>query len=175
MNLRPFDLVLNHGALPPPGGLVKRRLAVRALIVRDGRLLMVHSRVQGDWKFPGGGVEPRESTADALVREVAEETGYRTTGPQTPAGRVVERAAGRDVPGSRFEMESLYFWAEVAGDPGPLALEDYERHLGFAPGWVSVDDALETNRALVRSGRRPLPSWLERETRVLELLSRTNV
>jgi 8-oxo-dGTP diphosphatase len=175
MNLRPFDLVLNHGALPPAGGLVKRRLAVRALIVRDGRLLMVHSRVQGDWKFPGGGVEPLETTSAALEREVAEETGYRTAGPQTPAGRVVERAPGRDVPGSRFEMESLYFWTQVDDEPGPLALEDYERHLGFTPGWVSIDDALGTNRALARSGRRPLPSWLEREMRVLELLARADL
>jgi len=49
-------------------------------IVRDdrGRLLMVrrgHEPSMGTWSVPGGRVEPGESDADAVVREVREETG----------------------------------------------------------------------------------------------------
>lgn len=49
-------------------------------IVHDerGRLLMVrrgHAPSAGTWSVPGGRVEPGESDADAVVREVHEETG----------------------------------------------------------------------------------------------------
>jgi 8-oxo-dGTP diphosphatase len=52
---------------------------VGALVFDDaGRLLMVRRGQEPDrgrWSLPGGRVEPRESDAEALVREVLEETG----------------------------------------------------------------------------------------------------
>ena len=53
--------------------------AVGAVIVdSQGRLLMIRrgrDPGRGLWSLPGGRVEPGESLADALVREVHEETG----------------------------------------------------------------------------------------------------
>lgn len=168
--MTPWSMVLTHGTLPAPGGPVKRRLAVRAVVWQEGRLLLIRSEVVGDWKFPGGGVEQGESPQAALTREVAEETGYRTVGRSTPAGRVVERAPGRDLPGSLFEMESLYFWTQVAGNPGPQNLDRYERDLGFVPEWVAPQRAFTENTRLLGSGRPGLPTWLARETQVLDRL-----
>ena len=54
------------------------RLAVRAVIVEDGRLLLVNAYPDGIsdlWCAPGGGVEPGASLTDNLAREVQEETG----------------------------------------------------------------------------------------------------
>ena len=51
---------------------------VGALVVREGDLLMVrrgHGPAGGTWSLPGGRVERGETLAEALVREVAEETG----------------------------------------------------------------------------------------------------
>lgn len=56
------------------------RLAVRALILEDDRLLLVNAWPGGDfdlWCAPGGGVEPGKSLPENLAREVAEETGLR--------------------------------------------------------------------------------------------------
>jgi ADP-ribose pyrophosphatase YjhB (NUDIX family) len=56
-------------------------LGVRAMLLRDSRVLLVkHSYVPG-WYFPGGGVEAGESLADALMREALEEAAARLTGP----------------------------------------------------------------------------------------------
>jgi ADP-ribose pyrophosphatase YjhB (NUDIX family) len=45
--------------------------------VRDdeGRLLMIHKIDNDYWALPGGGMDIGESIADAVIREVAEETG----------------------------------------------------------------------------------------------------
>jgi ADP-ribose pyrophosphatase YjhB (NUDIX family) len=54
------------------------RLAVRAVIVEDGRLLLVNAFADPEstlWCAPGGGVEAHASLPDNLMREVHEETG----------------------------------------------------------------------------------------------------
>ena len=53
------------------------QLCVGAVIVDDGRLLMVrrgHGPAAGTWSIPGGRVEHGETVAEAVVREVREET-----------------------------------------------------------------------------------------------------
>jgi len=56
------------------------RLAVRAVIVHDARLLLVNAYPGGQsdlWCAPGGGVEAHASLPQNLMREVHEETGLR--------------------------------------------------------------------------------------------------
>lgn len=65
---------------PAPGAAHRAspRLAVRALIVQDDKLLIVNAYPEGQsdlWCAPGGGVEPGQSLPDNLIREIHEETG----------------------------------------------------------------------------------------------------
>jgi len=53
-------------------------LCVGAVVVADGNLLMVRrgrGPAQGRWSVPGGRVERGETLAEAVVRELGEETG----------------------------------------------------------------------------------------------------
>jgi 8-oxo-dGTP diphosphatase len=57
---------------------VKPEVCVGAVVVEDGRLLLIrrgHGPAQGEWSVPGGRVEAGELMAEAVVRELAEETG----------------------------------------------------------------------------------------------------
>jgi ADP-ribose pyrophosphatase YjhB (NUDIX family) len=61
-----------------------RRIPCVGAIVRDGqgRLLLIqrgHDPEAGRWSLPGGRVEPGESDAQALAREMLEETGLIVT------------------------------------------------------------------------------------------------
>jgi 8-oxo-dGTP diphosphatase len=51
-------------------------IGVRALIVRDGAVLLIrHRSGKQPWALPGGGVERNERLAEAAWREAREETG----------------------------------------------------------------------------------------------------
>ncbi|MER6498466.1 NUDIX domain-containing protein [Streptomyces sp. NPDC001455] len=66
------------------------RLAAYAVCIEDGRVLLArHVPPEGEsnWTLPGGGVEHGEDPFDAVIREVAEETG---------CAAVVDRLLGVD-------------------------------------------------------------------------------
>jgi 8-oxo-dGTP diphosphatase len=93
---------------------VKPELCVGAIAVHDGRLLLIrrgHGPAAGEWSIPGGRVEPGETLAEAVVREMAEETGIEG---------VCDRFIGwveRIGPGHHFVI--LDFAVTVL-EPGPL-------------------------------------------------------
>jgi ADP-ribose pyrophosphatase YjhB (NUDIX family) len=54
------------------------KVDVRGVVVRDGRMLLVRELTDGRWALPGGWADVGESLAEAVVREVREESGYST-------------------------------------------------------------------------------------------------
>ena len=62
--------------------------AAGGVVVRDGRVLLVHRPRYDDWTFPKGKLDPGESFEEAAVREVEEETGLRCSlGDELPSTR----------------------------------------------------------------------------------------
>jgi 8-oxo-dGTP pyrophosphatase MutT (NUDIX family) len=88
------------------------RLAVRAVLLHEGQLLLVNAYPDGRsdlWCAPGGGVEPGASLADNLRREVAEETGL-----DIAPGPLCHVAQFHD-PESGFHQVELFLLARITG------------------------------------------------------------
>ena len=109
------------------------RLAVRAIVVRDRRLLLVNAYPAGVsdlWCAPGGGVVPGTSLPDNLIREVAEETGLEVRpGPLALVNEFHDPATG-------FHQVDLFFRAEITGgrlDPGHADPEGVVSERRFVP------------------------------------------
>lgn len=149
-------------------GKTVHRTAVRGVIQRGGNLLMIFSAAVGDYKFPGGGVDAGESHVQALAREIQEECGAELSHIGAEIGAVIEYALAEEPEFDTFKMTSHYYRCDVAGGFGSQKLDDYERELGFAPVWVSIEDAIRQNKSLLHSVNAP--EWLRREIFVLEYL-----
>jgi 8-oxo-dGTP pyrophosphatase MutT (NUDIX family) len=128
--------------LPPRRGAV-------AVIVRQERLLVVrrsaHVEAPGAYCFPGGGIEPGESEADALRREIAEELGVEVL----PVRRLWRSLTSWNV--------DLCWWlaelhASQALAPDPREVESVH--------WLTIDELraqgglLESNLAFLDAHRR---------------------
>jgi ADP-ribose pyrophosphatase YjhB (NUDIX family) len=96
-------------------------LAVSAAIVRDGRVLLVRRARdpgRGLYSLPGGVVEAGETLAEAIIREVDEETGLSIQ-PMALAGHreaIIRDKAGR---AERHFVILTFACRWVAGEPRP--------------------------------------------------------
>jgi 8-oxo-dGTP diphosphatase len=97
---------------------VERPAIAAAVIVSDGRVLMVRRREregQLSWQFPAGEVEPGESGEEAAVRETQEEVGL-TVDAEERLGERIHPATGRRM---------LYFACKVL-DGKPYVADEEE-------------------------------------------------
>ena len=151
-------------------GHVHVRPSARAIIEKDGRFLVMHSRKYDYYKVPGGGIEAGETPEQALIREVREESGYFVK-PETieEFGRVLRRNRDAKDPDAIFEQHNYYYFCEIGEERVPITQEDYEIEEGFEPLWV------ECLFALTRFNRDALrrkvgdPALIEREMRMFDL------
>jgi ADP-ribose pyrophosphatase YjhB (NUDIX family) len=95
------------------------KLDVRGVVFRAEEILLVHQ--DGSWSLPGGWVDVGESPSEAVVREVLEESGYRT--------RATKLLALLDRDRHDYEPHAWHIWkaiflCELAGaEQGPLGSE----------------------------------------------------
>ena len=150
-------------------GKVLVRPSARGIIIKDGKVAMVHSMRYDYYKFPGGGLEPGETAEEALIREVREEAGLKVLPDSVREYGYVVRKQKIDSPDyDRLFQENLYYLCKAVDKSVVQELDDYEAEAGFTLEWVEPDHAIAVNRSgntalLVRYTR-------EREARVLEML-----
>ncbi len=91
---------------------MKQRIRAAAIVVRDGRLLLVRHAGAGDawWSPPGGGVEGGETLLAAAEREVWEETNLRVR-----AGKIAYVQELLDARRSRRTLECFVACDDLGG------------------------------------------------------------
>jgi 8-oxo-dGTP diphosphatase len=154
----------------PHHGRIVQREAVRGIILRDQSILLVHSSVEGDYKFPGGGVEEGEAHFTALRREIAEESGAELLAVKKGLGQVIEFAFPIEKGFDAFKMTSFYYLCEISPHLREQHLSDYEADLGFTPVWVKIDPAIHNNQKILEGTKGSIPRWVRRETLVLQIV-----
>lgn len=106
-------------------GSVGRRPSVRGVIIRDGKIALVHSEKYDYYKFTGGGIDEGENHEDTLIREVKEESGLLVL-PETikEYGYVLRKEKGRFE--DLFIQENYYYLCEAMDMVSSQQLDDYE-------------------------------------------------
>lgn len=129
---------------------------VAALIVKGGKLLVCQRRRDDShglqWEFPGGKIEPGESPAEALIRELREELGVDAT-----IGREIYRTSHR-YRESQTELVLIFFQAKVDAS-APLQNLAFERFEWADISHLEQYDFLQADKELIgllASGSIPL-------------------
>lgn len=113
-----------------------------AAVIRDGERVFATQRGYGEfkdgWEFPGGKIEPGETTEEALVREIREELDTEIS-----VGKLIDRIE-YDYPTFHLNMDC--FWCEIlSGDPVLKEAEDAKwltKETLDSVDWLPADIAL---------------------------------
>jgi 8-oxo-dGTP diphosphatase len=104
--------------------------AAGGVVVRDGKVLLVHRPRYDDWTLPKGKLDPGESFEDAALREVEEETGLRCS-------------LGRELPATHYEVggrpKIVRYWLMTPEGEGAFVPNDETDDVR----WVTRDEAFE--------------------------------
>lgn len=144
------------------------RNAVRAIIMKRDKILMVYSETSKEFKFPGGGIEQNESREVALKREVIEEVGHVIKSVNESLGYTDQIYNDIYDDSKYFYQRSYYYFCEVEDEYVGMKLSESEIALRFLPKWVTLEEAIRINQLKV-STNNEFP-WTERELYVLKLL-----
>ncbi len=136
--------------------VLRRRVARVVLLDPEDRVLLIRSSDPADrsagswWELPGGGIDPGESSRDAALRELWEETGLRA---DTVSGPVWLQHVSFCFAGMAFDQDEVI---HVAHGPGgvyrPAGLEAIEAAAMHEGRWWGVEELGGIGRII--------PPWL---------------
>lgn len=155
-----------------PNGKAFVRPSVRGIIIRDGKVAMVHSLKYDYYKFPGGGIEDGENLEEALLREVAEESGLQVILSSVRDYGLVHRVQ-KGQKEAMFIQDNYYFLCDVETKVGSQQLDDYEAEERFTLEYVDPVHAIHINREVDHGPKDRI--MLEREARVLEMMMQEGI
>lgn len=144
---------------------VFEKFAVRAVIIRDGRIAMQKAKT-GYYKILGGGVDKGESYEDALVREVEEEAGLlvkRDTIQEI--GEILEVREDLYTKGTKYICHSIFFFCDAEDELVETHLTASEIREGFGLAWATPEEIIRENASAFDK------VWVERDTRFIKMLA----
>ena len=145
------------------------RHSARSIIIKDGKVAMIHSLKYDYYKFPGGGIENGESPVEAMIRETREEAGLAVIPESVREYGYVHRIQRSDYnPAECFVQDNYYYLCKAMEQLTSQLLDDYEAQESYTLEYMEPLAAIRKNYDVKNSPYNQL--MFVREARVLENL-----
>ena len=145
------------------------RNSARSIIIRNGKVAMIHSRKYDCYKFPGGGIEKGETPVEAMIRETREEAGLIVIPETVKEYGYVHRIQRSDSdPTECFIQDNFYYLCDALDSPVPQKPDEYEAKESYQLVFTEPLPAIKKNRRL--KGSPYNKKMFERDARILEML-----
>ncbi len=106
-------------------GYATPKVDTRAVILRGDRIMLIREDMdQGRWALPGGWADVNETPAQAVMREVAEETGFQCRVVGLLA--LLDREKQGHLPPFPYHAWKVFFHCEITGGAPKANLESSE-------------------------------------------------
>ena len=138
-------------------GYITPKVDVRGAVIRDGKILLIQERADGNWAMPGGWADLGNSPASVAEREVWEESGFRVKAEKVVA--VID--ANRIEPMEFYHAYKIIFLCRLLdGEPRTsyetLAVDFFDpSHLPPLSNYRTNEDMLREVFAHVENPNRP--------------------
>ena len=110
-------------------GYATPKVDVRGAAFVDGRVLMVREISDGKWTLPGGWADVNQSAGECVVREIAEESGFKARALKLAAVYDYQRSGH---PPHRIDsIYKMFFICEIVG--GAASASDETSEVAFFP------------------------------------------
>ncbi len=116
------------------GKYSKTRIACRAVIIQDNKVLISYLQRNDFSMFPGGGLEDGETLEECVSREVLEETGYII--------KPIKCYLEIDEYYEDYKYLSYYFLAKVESK-ATQKLTEGEAYFNLIPKWININELLD--------------------------------
>ena len=145
------------------------RDSARSIIIRNGKIAMIHSQKYDYYKFPGGGIENGEKPTEAMIRETREEAGLIVIPETVKEYGYVHRIQRSDIdPTECFIQDNYYYICDARDSLSSQHLDDYEAEESYQLDFIEPLLAIQKNRNVKENPYNPM--MFEREAHVLECL-----
>ena len=114
------DLEESRALLALEAGPATPKVDVRAAVFGEGGILLIKEPDDGGWSLPGGWADVGETPAEAAVREVREESGYRVRAVKLLCAYDRDRQGHTPIP---YHVYKLVFLCEIL-DQTPSEIVD---------------------------------------------------
>lgn len=147
------------------------RLATRAIVLKEDKILLLYTARYDDYTLPGGGVDADEDIISGFKRELQEETGAKNIRNINEFGLYEEMRPWYKDDFEIMEMKSYCFSCQIDDQLGETNFEEYEIKNGMRVVWLPISDAIKHNENVIAKSNKKGMS-VERELFLLKLIQK---
>ena len=125
-------------------GYATPKVDVRGAVVRDGKILLVHERIDDRWSMPGGWADLGELPSQMVIREVREESGFKVRAEKL----IAVYDANRIEPLEFYHAYKLIFLCVITSGEAQTSIETSGADF-FSPDNLPPLSEFRTNRSMI--------------------------